>query len=159
MNPYESTLQTTEPSGLPRVVRNATLFGGITGVFVWFTLFLAVGFDSDFGNKLTRLYARDLTGLNFDWMIFAAIIVVASTLSFTFSGVVTRFTGTLGAPGKSPVLSRIYLILVPPATILVLMGWLCLLIDTDAIRPAGYSVLATICCSWPFSSAILNNDQ
>lgn len=159
MNPYQCTLHTTELGTRRRVVRNAMFFGGVTGAFVWFTLFLAVGFHSDFGNKLTRLYGRDLTNANYDWMIFAAIIVVATTLSFTVSGIVTRrFAGILKTGDTSNGFSRIYLILIPPATILLIVAWVCRFIDTPLARPVAYSVLAAACCSWAFSSAIIAPD-
>ncbi len=51
-----------------------------TGSVLWIALFLGMGFGSDFGNQLTRIYGRDLQSANIDWWLFMLVLIALSML-------------------------------------------------------------------------------
>ena len=53
------------------------------GSILWIALFLGLGFGSEFGNQLTRIYGRDLQSANIDWWLFMAILVATSIFLHT----------------------------------------------------------------------------
>ncbi len=80
-NPYIPTEHHAHPSPANKSeMLGLSLLAFATGSTLWLALFVGLGFNSDFGNRLTQLYGRDLQQANIDWWLFMAILIVSSLL-------------------------------------------------------------------------------
>ena len=146
LNPYEpsTTIETDDALKLDVSTPNDRvgiwLLSFVNGSVLWISLFLGLGFNSEFGNQLTRIYGRDLQEANIDWWLLMVIVIALSM--FLHIGTWQLF-GRLNNNARTNLT-----VLVGGIGLLTSVSSIAFYIDSEMVRPIAITLTTITICEY-----------